>query len=208
MQHFYQRQSHKQGKQGRQHCLTQKLHHKLAAAGAKRLAQRDLTRPQHGPRGGQVHEVEAGNQQDQDADDAHAIERGPTARRRHAAPAVRGQVHVAEGREMDPIGLAALGGCRRRRARRRRHDRASALSWRSRPSGRRPAPSRHSHSLLGVIQLCLAAWLMRPRWRCWAGRHRRQAANCAASPASRRSPSARPSGLCRSHRSSIAAASW
>ena len=64
------------------------------------LAQADLARPHGGAGRGQIHEVEAGDQQDQHADDGNAIEGRPASGRLHAAIAVGGQMHVAEGRQV------------------------------------------------------------------------------------------------------------
>ena len=79
LQNFHQGQRQDQGDERHQHRFAQELGDKLGAARTMGLAQRDLMRPQQRARRRQIHEVEAGNEHDQHADNANAIKRGPTA---------------------------------------------------------------------------------------------------------------------------------
>ena len=106
-QHFHQRQRQNQRQQGDQYGLAQKLGHQLAAGRAHAFAQGDFARPHRGPRGRQIHEIEAGDQQDQKPDCAHAIKRRPASCWLHPEIAVGGQMRIAEGRQPRLHDLAA-----------------------------------------------------------------------------------------------------
>ncbi len=109
-QHLGHGQGQDQRHQSDQHRFAQELGDQLDAAGAQGLAHADLARPKHGLGGGQVGEVEAGDQHDQHADGGHAIDRRPAARRRDRVRIVRCvQVHAPERRQMHPIDVAPRG---------------------------------------------------------------------------------------------------
>ena len=108
-QDFHQRQRQHQCKHGHQHGFAQELHDQLPPCRAQGLAQGDLARPQGDLRRGQIHEVEAGDQQDQHADRADAVDGGPASRRRGiVAPLFGMQMHGREGRQMNRIEIMRL----------------------------------------------------------------------------------------------------
>ena len=107
-QDFGEREREQERDQGGQDRFPQELRDQLPAACAHHLAQADLLRPHHRPRGGEIGEIEAGDQKDQDPDRGEAIDHGPASRRRHAAILVGGKMRVAEKRQPRLQYLASL----------------------------------------------------------------------------------------------------
>src|SRR6185437_1866644 len=86
----------------------EKLQDQLSAAGAEELAQGDLAGSQGRSGGRQIHEIETGRQESEDADERHAIERAPAPGRGHVEFPMGGvEVHPREGGQVRFVYMAA-----------------------------------------------------------------------------------------------------
>ena len=72
---FHHDQRQNNGDEAHEYGLGQELQHQLAAVGAEGLADAHLLGPAGGAGGGQVHEVDAGNQQDRQRDHRKSVDR-------------------------------------------------------------------------------------------------------------------------------------
>ena len=122
-----------QRQSGDEDGLAQELPRELTATGAENLAQTDLARPVRGPRHGEVHEVDAGDDEDEGADETEGAQEGDVP--------VRASAEVGLGVEVDAVQpLQAISGaaaacstprCGSTRAGSRASISAAVTPWRS-----------------------------------------------------------------------------